>query len=202
MIDNIFRERFERLVRPGLGIIQLLKLSPNQITVSALLISLVAAFYVSYGYLYLALALWWLSRSLDGLDGIYARYSGQESLFGSYLDICSDMLAYSSIIYAFALFEPRLSSLSMAILIMYVMSICSALSLGSLEKDFGLEKRDNRGLRFGAGLCEGGETGAMYTLFCLFPAYLDKLMFIWLLLLILSVALRSVLAYRVLRGVK
>ena len=122
------------------------------------------------------------------------------SLFGSYLDICLDMLAYSLMILAFYLYEPRYAFLYMMVLLMYVMSICSALSLGSLETQMKSPARDNRGLRLGAGLAEGGETGLFYSLFCLFPDHLSILLKLWLTVLIISVTMRSVLAYRTLRG--
>ena len=114
--------------------------------------------------------IYWLSRILDGVDGIFARLTNQQSLFGSYLDICCDMLAYSSIIFAFSYPFTENSRLYLAILIMYTLSICSALALGSLERDVDFEKRDNRGLRLGAGLAEGGETFITYLLCCTFQA--------------------------------
>ena len=55
----------------------------------------------------------------------------------------------------------------MLVLIMYVMSICSALSLGSLEAQIKTPTRDNRGLRLGAGIAEG-ERQAFSTHFFVF----------------------------------
>ena len=103
------------------------KVTPNQITVVAFLVALVSAYFVVKGQLWIGICVWWCGRFFDGLDGIYARYSSMTSLFGSYLDICLDMLAYSLMILAFYLYEPSYAFLYMMVLLMYVVSICSAL---------------------------------------------------------------------------
>ncbi len=200
MIDNHFRTKLELALNPFMHILLRAKISPNQITVLSFVFALISAYFVSQADLYLAIGIWWFSRFLDGLDGIYARYSSMASLFGSYLDICLDMLSYSTMILAFYFYEPSYAPLYMMVLVMYVMSICSALSLGSLEAQIKSPARDNRGLRLGAGLAEGGETGFFYSLFCFFPDQLSILLKLWLTVLIISVTMRSVLAYRTLRG--
>lgn len=200
MIDNPFREKLELALNPFLHVLQKANVTPNQISFLSFAIALVSAYFVSQGQLKLAIGVWCLSRFFDGLDGIYARYSSMTSLFGSYLDICLDMLAYSLMIIAFYLYAPAHAPLYMMVLVMYVMSICSALSLGSLELKIKAQARDNRGLRLGAGLAEGGETGFFYLLFCFFPEHLDILLKLWLTVLLISVTMRSVLAYRTLRG--
>ena len=166
MIDNHFRTKLELALNPFMHILSRAKISPNQITILSFAISIVSAYCISQGQLSLGIAVWWFSRFLDGLDGIYARYSSMTSLFGSYLDICLDMLAYSLMILGFYFYEPSYAIFYMMVLVMYVMSICSALSLGSLEAQIKSPARDNRGLRLGAGLAEGGETGFFYSLFC------------------------------------
>lgn len=200
MIDNPFRVRLERHLKPFLHLLDHGKISPNHITLVSFLIALLAVYFVATGQLISAFFTWWISRLFDGLDGIYARFSDQTSLFGSYLDICLDMLAYSAMILGFYLYNPSFSFLYMLVLIMYVMSICSALSLGSLEAQIKTPTRDNRGLRLGAGIAEGGETGFFYTLFCFFPSHLSVLLKLWLTVLIISVTMRSILAFKTLRG--
>jgi hypothetical protein len=60
--------------------------------------------------------------------------------------------------------------------------------------------RDNRGLRLGAGLAEGGETGIAYSIFLLFPDFLEVSTTIWVGILIITVVARSFLAFRTLRS--
>ena len=64
------------------------------------------------------------------------------------------------------------------------------------EAAHGLEARDDRGLRLGAGLAEGGETGIAYSVFLLLPGWLWLSTKIWIATLLLTVIARSLLAYR------
>jgi hypothetical protein len=94
--------------------------------------------------------------------------------------------------------HPALSAAWALVLFLYVLCIASALALGSLEEKRNLVARDNRGLRVGAGLAEGGETGIMYTLFLLFPSNLSSLLKVWILLLAATIVIRTILAWRIL----
>ena len=98
-------------------------------------------------------------------DGVYARASGQESDFGAYLDLLLDMAAYGAMVLAFAIAWPDFQIQWALMLFFYVLCIASALALGNLESQRALPPRDDRGLRLGAGLAEGGETGIAYTVF-------------------------------------
>ena len=199
MIDNAFRSILPRFVGPVLSLYGRLGWSPNTVSAVGFSIALMACAAVATGWPWLAVALWWLSRLADGTDGIYARASGQESDFGAYFDIVLDMAAYGAMVLAFAVAAPEFQTQWIAMLFLYILCITTALSLGMQEGKRSFEGRDNRGLRLGAGLAEGGETGIAYSLFLLFPAYLELLTTIWVAVLALTVIARSVLAYRVLR---
>ncbi len=86
-----------------------------------------------------------------------------------------------------------------AMLFLYVLCITSALALGAQEERLARPARDDRGLRLGAGLAEGGETGIAYSLFLLFPGWLPVTTAVWIAVLALTVVLRSLLAARSLR---
>jgi len=58
--------------------------------------------------------------------------------------------------------------------------------------------RDDRGLRLGAGLAEGGETGIAYSLFLLLPDYLWLSTGVWVVVLATTVLARTLLAFRTL----
>jgi hypothetical protein len=109
------------------------------------------------------------------------------------------MAAYGAMVLAFAVAAPEYAMRWMAMLFLYILCITTALSLGAGEAKRALTPRDNRGLRLGAGLAEGGETGIAYTLFLLFPGVLEILTTIWLVILTTTVIARTVLAYRILR---
>ncbi|MFP6655880.1 MAG: CDP-alcohol phosphatidyltransferase family protein, partial [Myxococcota bacterium] len=200
MIDNAFRSLLPRFVGPLLSLYARLGWTPNQVTMLGFVIALVASAAVAWHLWWAALVLWWLSRLMDGTDGIYARASGQESDFGAYFDIVLDMAAYGAMVLAFAIAVPDLQGRWMAMLFLYVLCIATALSLGMQEAKRGMIPRDERGLRLGAGLAEGGETGLAYSVFLLFPAILEISTMIWIAILTTTVIARTWLAYRLLAG--
>ncbi len=199
MIDNVFRSHLPRVTVWLIYLYKLLRLTPNQVTLIAFLIACLSAFFVKQGYFFLAIAIWWGGRLLDGTDGIYARATNQTSSFGAYLDILCDMASYSVMILAFSISFPEFQGLWLLILFFYVLCITSALALGSLEIKSLVSSHDNRGLRLAAGLAEGGETGIAYTAFLLFPSHLKILIWIWIAILIVTILSRTWLAYYELR---
>lgn len=200
MIDNLFRGLLPGRVGAVVGLYERLGLTPNQVSFIGFGVALLAAVSVAVDWPWLAIALWWLSRLVDGTDGVYARSTGQASRLGAYLDIVLDMAAYGAMVLGFAWREPELAWAWLAMLFLYVLCITSALALGAEEADAGLEARDDRGLRLGAGLAEGGETGLAYTAMLLLPAWLEPLAISWIAVLATTVVARTLLAARVLRG--
>lgn len=200
MIDDPFRAVLARRAGSVTHLYARLGLTPNQVSFAGFAVALMAATAVAAGWALLAIALWWLSRLADGTDGVYARESGQATRFGAYLDIVLDMAAYGAMVLGFAWAHPELAWAWTAMLFLYVLCITSALALGAEEEDAGLEARDDRGLRLGAGLAEGGETGIAYTAMLLLPGWLEPLAVVWLGVLVTTVVARSLLAARTLRG--
>ncbi len=196
MIDNAFRARLPRFVGPILTLYARLGMTPNQVSFLGLVVALIASVAVALQLFWAALVLWWLSRLADGTDGLYARQSGQESDFGAYLDIVLDMAAYGAMVLGFAVAAPEFQAQWMAMLFLYVLCITTALSLGMQEAKLALAPRDDRGLRLGAGLAEGGETGIAYSVFLLFPDALGISTTVWVAVLAVTVVARSALAYR------
>ena len=199
MIDNAFRRHLPRFVTPLLALYRRLGMTPNHVTVLGFGLALAASALVATGVFVGAFFLWWVSRLADGTDGIYARDSGQVSDFGGYLDILLDMAAYGAMVLGFAIAHPSLAPQWMAMLFFYILCIASALALGMQEAKRSLPPRDDRGLRLGAGLAEGGETGIAYSLFLLFPGWLSWTASLWVLILLTTVVARTVLARRILR---
>ena len=199
MIDNAFRDLLPRFVRPIVALYGRLGWTPNQVSLLGFGIALLAVAAVVLQAGWVAIGLWWLSRLVDGTDGIYARETGQASDFGAYLDIVLDMAAYGAMVLGFAVAAPGFLAQWMAMLFLYILCIASALSLGMQEARRAFAPRDDRGLRLGAGLAEGGETGIAYTAFLLFPAHLGILTTIWVAILATTVVARTILAHRLLR---
>lgn len=198
MIDNPFRRVLAGFAGPLVRVYAALGLSPNTVSGLAFALAALAALCIVRGWPLAAIAFWWLGRLADGTDGIYARQTGRATDFGAYLDIVLDMAAYSLIIVALDQVHPELHGRWMSILFLYVLCIASALALGMQEASRQLEARDERGLRLGAGLAEGGETGIAYTLFLLLPGQLSWLTALWIAILATTVIARSLLARRTL----
>ena len=198
MIDDRFRQWLPRVAGPIVQLYGALGLSPNAVSLLALGLAGVSAGFVLVDRPLLAIGFWWLGRLADGTDGIHARQSGRATDFGAYFDIVLDMSAYSLMIVAFASVHPDLHAHWLWILFLYVLCIASALALGMQEARRSLPARDDRGLRLGAGLAEGGETGIAYTLFLLFPEWLPGLTLVWIVVLAATVVARTLLARRIL----
>ena len=200
MIDGPFRSVLPRYVRPLLRLYERRGVTPNQITAAGFGVAVVAALLVVTGWHALACGVWWLSRLLDGTDGIYARESGKVSDFGGYLDIVCDMGSYGVMVLGCAVYWPEWTVEWGVVLLLYTLCITSALALGALEAKSGGGGADNRTLRLGAGLAEGGETGLAYTLFLLWHAATPVLLGVWIIVLAWTIVARSVLAYRLFGG--
>ncbi|HAR91252.1 MAG TPA: hypothetical protein DHV53_02930 [Gammaproteobacteria bacterium] len=194
MIDNSFRELLPRYVDPLVRLLNRIGLTPNQVTCLGLAIALGAAWLVVQENFLAALVVWWLSRLLDALDGIYARQFNKASDFGAFLDIQFDMLAYSAMVLAFSSVWPEYNTQWLLMLFCYVLCISGALGLGGFENKRGLEDSSGRGLRLATGLAEGGETGIAYSMFLLFPAWLAVTTWIWLAVLAVTILARLLLA--------
>ncbi len=200
MIDNPFRERLATRAAPFVKLLGALGLTPNQVSCMGLAIGLGAAFLVASGYFIAAIVVWWISRLLDGLDGIYARASNQTSDFGAFIDIQFDMLAYCAMIAAFYWQFPQYAWQWLLIMLAYVLCISGALGLGSFENKQGLKDSGGRGLRLAVGLAEGGETGLAYTVFLLLPNFLNITSWVWIAVLVITILARLLLARAELKG--
>ena len=194
MIDQPFRAWLANKAQPLIKTYQALGLTPNHVTLMGCVFGFASAGLVALGQNWAALGIWWAGRLLDGTDGIYARATGRASDFGGYLDIVCDMAAYSVMILGFAWSRSEFMSWWLVILLLYVLCITSALALGSLERREGLRSEDNRSLRLAAGLAEGGETGIAYSLLLLFPSMTGFLCAVWVGVLTLTVAARTLIA--------
>lgn len=198
VIDNAFRRILPRYAGPLVRLYGRLGLTPNRVSAIGCGFGFAAAGCVAVGLAGPAVLLWWVGRLVDGTDGIFARNTEQATDFGAYLDIVLDMAAYSSMILGFAYANPELTDRWLVILLLYVLCITSALALGMEEAKRDLPKRDDRGLRLGAGLAEAGETGIAYTLFLLLPELLSPLTALWIAILLTTIVARTILARRLL----
>ena len=199
MIDEPFRQWLSRSAAAPANWMHRLGVSPNAVTITATALGVVAAVVVSQGEFVFGLAIWLVGRILDGYDGLLARISGRTTLFGGFLDIALDMLAYSAMAVGFAVAMPADQLLWLFVLVGYVMAITTTLALSSL-----LERADrtiggNRSLQFTPGIAEGGETTVLYAAVALLPMWSRPLLIVWIAVLTLTAIGRLRLAGRLLR---
>lgn len=200
MIDNWFRAGLPAYTQGLVRLYSFLRLTPNMISVASMLIAIAAAWLVASGAFVWAVCVWWIGRLLDGTDGIYARATQKTSAFGAFLDIVCDMASYSAMVVGLAIAFPQLGLAWMIVMGLYVLCITSALALGAMEKELGRVPGDNRGLRLGAGLAEGGETGIAYSIFLLAPSSIETSVKVWILVLLVTVVARVLLASKELKS--
>lgn len=166
------------------------KIHPNTLTWLSFLISTASCYFILTDSYVFALIAWWTGRLFDGLDGLVARKAKLESARGGFLDISLDMLAYSMVAFSFFL-RSEYDVLWCVVIVGYVMCITSALALGSVEI-----KKDNRSLKMAQGLAEAGETGLFYSCVWLAPKYEKEFLFIWIIILFITVFARFIRIYQ------
>jgi phosphatidylglycerophosphate synthase len=175
------------------------RVPPIYITLLALAVGLLAAWF-AYTQSYLAaFGLWIFNRILDGLDGLMARMNGMQSDFGGYADILTDFVVYAAI--PIALTAGSASNelyLALAFLLAtYYVNTASWMYLAAiLEKRAAHSPDTQTTIVMPAGLIGGFETILVYGIFLLFPAHLTILFSIFAALVLITVLQRLVWAKR------
>ncbi len=145
----------------------------------------------------LALVLWLLNRTLDGLDGAVARRRGPTDL-GGLLDFVADFVVYGGFVVGVAIAIPDARIACTALLAAYPLNNVALLSFASLVEKRRLAYGDERSLRFTPGLAEGTETIPAYAAFCLIPVESDIVAWAFTGMVLVTVVQRLVVARRVL----
>jgi phosphatidylglycerophosphate synthase len=199
VIDESFRQWLAR--RWGAPAVALHRagITANQVTVVAAVLGVTAAALVAVKFTSFGIALWLVSRLLDGYDGMIARFTPGDASFGGYLDITLDMLAYSAMAIGFAVAMPADIVLWMVVLAGYVLAITSTLALSSLAEKADRQLGGDRSIQFTRGLAEGGETTIVYVVIALAPSVSRYVLVVWIAMLAITVVQRTTLARRLLR---
>lgn len=118
---------FQNLLRPLVRRLHARGATANQVTVTALLFSLlvagVVALWVEHAWLFALIPVWMLLRmALNAIDGMLAREFGQQSRLGAYLNELCDVIADSALYLPFALL-PDVSA--MAVVLVVLLALCS-----------------------------------------------------------------------------
>lgn len=199
MFDHTLRVYKDDLLRPLAA--QLRRVSPNAITVLAMVIGMAAAGAAAQQWYWAALGLWLLNRLLDGLDGMVARVHDRQSDFGGYLDIVLDFVVYAAV--PVGLYwgnQTGMNALALAFLLSsFYINAASWIYLSAI-----LEKRSVGASARGEvttvtmpnGLVAGAETILFFCLFLLWPGALFWLFSAMTVMVLLSVGQRLAWARR------
>jgi phosphatidylglycerophosphate synthase len=196
MIDYNLRPLNDRLLAPLLPALGRIT-SPNGLSVMAFLVGIACSAAIFFGSAegsssegsssvpILAFVLWLLNRLLDGLDGALARFLGEDSDRGGYLDIVLDFAIYASVPLAMIFASPdlRLARAGAILLAAFYINSVSWMYLSALlEKRRAVRETENGGTEDGVakpatsilmprGLVEGTETIVFYSLMILLPGF-------------------------------
>ena len=182
------------LVRAGVG--------PGVVTLAGLLTALGAAFAAGVGAWLPALALWLVSRLLDGLDGPVARRSARDGDLGGFLDLMADFVAYSAFVVGCAIGMPAARVPALVLLLTYYLNGTSLLAVSSAAERRGLhDDLDGPGRTFVflQTLAEGTETIVAHALFVLWPAGMATTMWVFAAVVGVSVLQRIAVGVHTLR---
>jgi len=88
-----YKPQKDLLLRPLFGGLMSIGATPNMVTASGLVLSVIAGILAASGQLYLGILLFIIGACLDALDGSYARVCGMCTEFGRYFDSVCDRLS-------------------------------------------------------------------------------------------------------------
>ena len=197
MFDAAIRARLRPRVEPVAAALDRRGVSPGAITGAGLLIGIGACVAAALAAWSVALVLWLLNRTLDGLDGAVARRRGATDL-GGMLDFLADFVVYGGFVVGVAIAVPDARVACTALLAAYLLNNVALLSFASLVEKRRLDFGDERSLRFTAGLTEGAETILAYVVFCLFPEQAAVIAWTFTAMVLITAGQRVALARRVL----
>ncbi|WP_353267824.1 CDP-alcohol phosphatidyltransferase family protein [Gemmatimonas sp.] len=200
MIDEPFRRWLARHAAAPVPLLHRLGVTPNGLSAAGLLLALVATALVVRGAVIPGVLVWLASRLADAYDGMLARHGNSSSLFGAYLDLTLDMLAYAAMACAFAYITPADRMLWLLVLTGYILAITTTLALSSLAERADRQLGGNRSIQFTPGLAEAGETNMVYVALAVIPAYSRTILVVWTGLLFATMLQRTALARRILRS--
>ncbi|MCB0028780.1 MAG: CDP-alcohol phosphatidyltransferase family protein [Anaerolineales bacterium] len=105
MFDDLMRRFKEFMLLPLARLF--VRVPPASLTLVSLLFGLVTAVLAWQQLYWWAVLGWSLNRIFDGLDGVVARLSGNQSDFGGYLDIVLDFVIYAAVPIGLVAGEPN-----------------------------------------------------------------------------------------------
>ena len=194
MLDTHARKYVNPIIELGAKFLLKLNLTPNNVTILALLIGVSTSIFLYFDMQISAVILLWVSGYLDAVDGAMARKSNSSSSFGTLLDIVSDRIVEVSIVLVLGLkfIDVRYNLIILTVCILMSMTIF--LTVGALS-----EKKGVKSFYYQAGVAERSEGFIFFSLMILIPSYLGIITNIFSVLIIITAVQRLLEAKRLLQ---
>lgn len=151
------KPRFQNLLRPLVRRLHTSRVTANQVTLTALVLSVLVAAVVAWQpeqrWVFLLVPLWMLLRMVfNAIDGMLAREFGQQSRLGAYLNELSDVAADSALYLPFALVAGVWPAVVIAVVLLAAISEYAGvlgLMVGASRRYDGPMGKSDRAFAFG-----------------------------------------------------
>lgn len=193
MLDTHARKYVNPIIELGAKFLLKLKLTPNNVTILALLLGIATSIFLYFDMQIIAVILLWVSGYLDAVDGAMARRTNSSSSFGTLLDIVSDRIVEVSIVLVLGLKFVDVRYNLIVLTICILMSMTIFLTVGALS-----EKKGVKSFYYQAGVAERSEGFIFFSLMILIPSYLGIITNIFSILIIITAIQRFFEAKRLL----
>ena len=193
MLDTHARKYVNPIIELGAKFLLRLKLTPNNVTILALLLGISTSIFLYFDMQIIAVTLLWVSGYLDAVDGAMARRSNSSSSFGTLLDIVSDRIVEVSIVLVLGLKFVDVRYNLIVLTVCILMSMTIFLTVGALS-----EKKGVKSFYYQAGVAERSEGFIFFSLMILIPSYLGIITNIFSILIIKTAIQRFLEAKRLL----
>lgn len=193
MLDTHARKYVNPIIELGAEFLLKLKLTPNNVTILALLLGISTSIFLYFDMQIIAVTLLWVSGYLDAVDGAMARRSNSASSFGTLLDIVSDRIVEVSIVLVLGLKFVDVRYNLIVLTVCILMSMTIFLTVGALS-----EKKGVKSFYYQAGVAERSEGFIFFSLMILIPSYLGIITNIFSILIIITAIQRFLEAKRLL----
>ena len=193
MLDTHARKYVNPIIELGAEFLLKLKLTPNNVTILALLLGVSTSIFLYFDMQIIAVTLLWVSGYLDAVDGAMARRSNSASSFGTLLDIVLDRIVEVSIVLVLGLKFVDVRYNLIVLTVCILMSMTIFLTVGALS-----EKKGVKSFYYQAGVAERSEGFIFFSLMILIPSYLGIITNIFSILIIITAIQRFLEAKRLL----
>lgn len=194
MLDTYGRKYMNPFINYGAKVFVKLGLSPNNVTILALIMGVFTSFFIYFDYKYIAVIVLWISGYLDAVDGAMARKLNKTSSFGTVMDITFDRIVEISIILSLALKfkEATFSLLILSTAILISMTIF--LTVGAVS-----EKKGIKSFYYQAGVAERTEGFILFSLMIVLTQWMTLIVNVFSVIVLITALQRLLEAKRILR---